>query len=95
LKNAIDANSQRPEEGTIALKAWKENQEVRITVKDNGPGIPAAEVNRVFEPFFSTKKSGTGLGLTLVQQIVNEHGGSIGCTSTQGEGTMFKLSIPE
>jgi len=95
LKNAIDATSQRPEEGTIALKAWKENQEVRITVKDNGPGIPAAEVNRVFEPFFSTKKSGTGLGLTLVQQIVNEHGGSIGCTSTQGEGTMFKLSIPE
>ena len=93
LKNAIDAVGTVPEP-RISVKAWREGEQIRITVKDNGPGIPAGESRRVFEPFFSTKKSGTGLGLTLVQQVVEEHGGEVACSSSSGEGTVFRISLP-
>ncbi len=97
LKNAIEAISgDDPERsGRIVVGAQRDGPRIRVTVRDNGPGIPPDEVDRVFEPFYSTKRSGTGLGLTLVQQVVTEHGGTIHCTSTPGEGTMFKLAIPE
>jgi len=95
LKNSIEATSGGSEKGRIIVKAWRKGNAIKLTVKDNGPGIPAGKVQRVFEPFFTTKKSGTGLGLTLVQQIVDEHGGTIACTSAPGEGTTFNLSIPE
>jgi len=100
LRNSIEAiteSSADAEErvgGRISVKAWQQGRQVRLTIKDNGPGIPPEKVGRVFEPFFSTKRSGTGLGLTLVQQIVDEHGGSITCTSTLGEGTVFTVAIP-
>ena len=95
LKNAIEATSGGPEKGQIVVKSWRESKAIRLTVKDNGPGISADKVQRVFEPFFTTKRSGTGLGLTLVQQIVDEHGGTISCASAPGEGTTFKILIPE
>lgn len=99
LKNAIEAitDCDRKEAdgvGRIAVKAWCEGGLIRLTIKDNGPGVPGDQVGRVFEPFYSTKRSGTGLGLTLVQQIVDEHGGAITCASTRGEGTVFKVSLP-
>jgi len=96
LKNAIEAlDAAGAANGRIQVKAWREKDVVRISVKDNGPGIPPDLISRVFEPFFSTKRSGTGLGLTLVQQIVREHGGEISCTSAQGEGTVFRISLPD
>jgi signal transduction histidine kinase len=95
LRNAIDAACEAQEgAGKVWVKAWKENQELRIVVKDNGPGIPAESLLRVFEPFYSTKKSGTGLGLTLVQQVVTEHGGQVVCSSAPNEGASFRISIP-
>ncbi len=93
LKNAIDA-VEPVSEPHISVKAWREGDQIRITVKDNGPGISAPEPKRVFEPFFSTKKSGTGLGLTLVQQVVEEHGGDVICSSSSGEGTVFRITLP-
>lgn len=96
LKNAIEATGgMEDKKGRIIVRGWREGAQLRITVSDNGLGIPPNELTRVFEPFFSTKKSGTGLGLTLVQQVVNEHGGKISCSSTPGEGTIFRIWLPE
>ena len=67
---------------------------VRITIRDSGPGIPAETLPQIFEPFFSTKETGTGLGLALVQQIIAEHGGTVICQSRVGEGTEFKIELP-
>jgi len=95
LKNAMEATSGMPREGRIVVRAFRDGQRVRISVKDNGPGIPPEQIASVFDPFFSTKESGTGLGLTLVQQVVQEHGGTVACSSEPGEGTVFKISLPE
>ncbi len=96
LKNSIEAiTSGERAEGLIHATAHRDGKRIRIAIRDNGPGISSKEAGRVFDPFYSTKKSGTGLGLTLVQQVVVEHGGTISCGSTPGEGTIFKFSIPE
>jgi signal transduction histidine kinase len=67
---------------------------VRITIQDSGQGIPRENFGKIFDPFFSTKERGTGLGLALVQQIVVEHGGRIDVASGPGEGTTFSLTFP-
>jgi signal transduction histidine kinase len=67
---------------------------VRLSVADNGPGIPPDRLPRVFEPLFTTKSFGVGLGLSAVQQIVEQHGGSIEATSTEGEGAAFVICLP-
>ena len=65
-----------------------------LRVTDNGKGMTEEQVQRVFAPFFTTKKEGTGLGLALVQQIVSEHGGHVECESTSGKGTTFTIFLP-
>lgn len=66
----------------------------RVTVADDGPGIPADVLARIFEPFFTTKATGSGLGLAVVKRIVDGHGGEVRVTSTPGEGTTFILDLP-
>jgi signal transduction histidine kinase len=66
----------------------------RIDVIDNGPGIPAAEQARIFQAYFSTKKRGTGLGLSMARQIVREHGGRIHVHSDPPHGTCFTILLP-
>jgi signal transduction histidine kinase len=61
---------------------------------DDGPGIPAESLGKVFDPFFSTRDDGTGLGLTIVHRIVDEHDGHIEVESVQGEGTTFHVFLP-
>ncbi len=68
---------------------------VRIDVSDNGSGIPPESVEKIFEPFYTTKKQGTGLGLATVLAIVRRHGGQIGVASTVGQGTTFTLFFPK
>ena len=71
-------------------------QVVRLTVRDTGSGIPPENLQRIFEPFFSTKQSkGTGLGLAVTRKIVQEHGGRVLVESEIGKGTVFHLVIPE
>ncbi|MBF0622320.1 MAG: HAMP domain-containing protein [Magnetococcales bacterium] len=70
------------------------NQWVKITVSDNGPGIPPSERDRAFEPYFTTKKKGTGLGLAIVKKIVEDHGGSIRIRSSSWDGVAVKIQLP-
>ncbi|TVR13870.1 MAG: sensor histidine kinase, partial [Phormidium sp. GEM2.Bin31] len=70
---------------------------VRISIRDNGNGIPEDVQEKIFNPFFTTKEigKGTGLGLSISYQIIVErHGGSVECHSTLGEGTEFVITIP-
>jgi two-component system sensor histidine kinase HydH len=65
-----------------------------IAVKDNGKGIPETDFNKIFMPFYTTKSSGTGIGLALVHKIALAHGGSVSVNSKEGKGSTFRLSLP-
>jgi two-component system sensor histidine kinase HydH len=67
---------------------------VSIAVKDNGKGIPKTDFNKIFMPFYTTKSSGSGIGLALVQKIALVHGGSVSVNSKEGKGSTFRLSLP-
>lgn len=72
----------------------KEEEFLRITIHDNGPGIPAEVRDKIFVPFFTTKKTGTGLGLAIAQKIIHTHGGVLDLKSEPGKGTDFIIKIP-
>ena len=91
ILNAIEAMSK----GEIVISSYEKDDKVVIEISDNGPGIPPENMNRVFLPFFTTKKEGTGMGLALTQRIIADHGGSIELKSTHGVGTSFFLSFPK
>ena len=65
-----------------------------VHVADTGGGIAQEKINRIFQPYFTTKEKGTGLGLMIVQRIVREHGGRIELESNTGQGTTFRLWFP-
>ncbi len=92
ITNAVQAMDEA-EGGTITLSARLEGDYVAMSVSDTGPGIPAEEMSKVFDPFYSTRDAGTGLGLTIVHRIVDEHGGHIEVESGP-EGTTFTVAIP-
>ena len=80
--------------GRVVLRTRRDGDRVAIEVEDDGVGIPADVLPRLFDPFFSTKDSGSGLGLALTQQIVRDHGGDLDVTSTVGRGTTFTVRVP-
>jgi two-component system, NtrC family, sensor kinase len=80
--------------GKVMLRTHDREARVVIEVEDDGTGIPADVLPRLFDPFFSTKESGSGLGLALTQQIVKDHGGDVTVESTAGKGTTFRVSVP-
>jgi signal transduction histidine kinase len=67
---------------------------MRLRVADTGPGIPAEEISKIFDPFYTTKRTGTGLGLSVTYGIIHEHGGTVDVTSSPGAGTTFTLEFP-
>ena len=93
LLNAIQATA---EKGRIAISSRIDPDQncIHIDVEDNGSGIPAGDMSKIFEPFFSTKPKGTGLGLAVSYGIVKNHGGDIQVASKTGEGTRFTVELP-
>ncbi|MBK7652636.1 MAG: GHKL domain-containing protein [Flammeovirgaceae bacterium] len=91
LKNAIQAFDEQPDKEIFLTAYSNEKGRAVISVKDNGAGIDADALEKIFIPFFSTKKSGSGIGLSLSKQIMRQHEGSITVKSTLGEGTEFLL----
>ncbi|HEX2831467.1 MAG TPA: ATP-binding protein [Thermoanaerobaculia bacterium] len=91
IANARDAMSKG---GTIRITADEEGSCACLIVADTGTGIPAHVLHRIFEPLYTTKRSGTGLGLAVAQQIIVQHRGSIDVTSTPGEGTSIRVRLP-
>ncbi|MGE0772838.1 MAG: PAS domain-containing sensor histidine kinase [Cyclobacteriaceae bacterium] len=89
--HALDGKSN----GRIEMLAFELGDKVMIDVKDNGRGIPEKEIQQIFIPFFSTKKTGSGIGLSLSKQIMRLHDGSIRVNSKVGGGTTFTLAFPK
>lgn len=79
----------------IDLKAYQTEHHVTLEVTDNGKGIPEKELKEIFIPFFSTKKEGSGIGLSLSKQIISQHGGTIKVTSVLERGTSFLIQLPK
>ncbi|TAN42291.1 MAG: response regulator [Nitrospirae bacterium] len=93
LVNAAHAIEKR---GEISIKTWEDGGNIFATVSDTGSGIPADKLNRIFEPFYTTKEvgKGTGLGLSIAYDIVQKHNGEISVESEVGKGTTFTVKIP-
>ncbi len=91
LRNARDAT---PPGGEILVSTLREGAIVNLRVTDTGAGIPPEMMGRVFEPYFSTKRAGTGLGLPTVRRVVEEHGGTLTLQSEPGKGTQFCMRLP-
>ena len=90
--NAVDA---MPSGGTLTVSAGaRADGRYSVVVEDTGVGIPAGERERIFEPYFTTKASGLGLGLVLTKKIVDAHGGEIFVDSTPGKGTRIEVALP-
>jgi len=80
--------------GQIHIATTQQNGSVHATNTDTGSGIAKDDLPRVFEPFYTTKPRGTGLGLSVVHSIVREHGGRIAIESERGQGTTVEISLP-
>ncbi len=91
VKNAMQAMTR---DGILTLQTGANDEAVWVSVADTGGGIPQEQINRIFEPFYTTKKKGTGLGLMIVQRIVRAHNGRIELDSQVGQGTTFRLWLP-
>jgi signal transduction histidine kinase len=97
LTNAVKYSPQRTQ---VTASVWKDDSRIRIAVKDQGIGMDQKEVKQIFQKFYRTKKAeesgeaGTGIGLSIVQQIVEQHGGRIEVTSQPGAGSCFTLVMP-
>jgi signal transduction histidine kinase len=96
-KNALEAS---PRGGKVCLKARRlkpdgnGKEQIEIVVKDSGAGVPRQYLERLFQPFFSTKAEGTGLGLPIAKKIVEAHGGSLRLSSRSGRGARAQIVFP-
>lgn len=93
IKNAIQSITDS-RKGEIILRMEKENKSVLITISDNGSGIKESEHSKIFVPYFTTKGTGTGLGLAMVKQIIENHQGKIDFDSEVDKGTTFYIRLP-
>jgi signal transduction histidine kinase len=91
LRNSLEA---MPAGGTLTISTQRDNGQGLLRVSDSGKGMSEGQLKQVFVPFFTTKPRGTGLGLPLTQQILNEHGAQLECASIVGKGTTFTIRFP-
>jgi two-component system, LuxR family, sensor histidine kinase DctS len=93
IHNAMHAMQDRPR-GSIELASGRVDQGVRITVSDEGPGIPPEQLEQIFAPFFTTRPDGLGLGLNICRTIVEAHGGAMTVENRAGGGAAFSFTLP-
>jgi signal transduction histidine kinase len=91
VQNALDA---MPRGGILTLVGQRTATQVQLQVRDTGGGIVAEHLPKIFEPLYTTKPGGTGLGLYIVQEILAAHGGQVTVESVHGQGTTFTLTLP-
>ena len=91
LKNSLQVMQ---DGGELTVQGQVKGDFAEITVRDTGPGIPAADMERIFDPFFTTKEKGVGLGLSIVKKVVESNDGKIAVESKEGEFTTFIISLP-
>jgi signal transduction histidine kinase len=96
VRNAADACEGAGVAPDIRIRGWVDlpHHSCRVSVEDNGPGIPQAARERIFQPFFTTRSQGTGLGLAIVQKIVVLHNGRVIVADARGGGASIQVSIP-
>jgi two-component system sensor histidine kinase FlrB len=94
LTNLVTNAFESSPDVVVTLRAQTRGERVELCVHDNGPGIAPSIQSRVFEPFFSTRPAGTGLGLAVVKTVAEAHGGALALESTQGRGTRIELDLP-
>jgi signal transduction histidine kinase len=93
--NGLDAiGDQPPGERNLTIRSSLERTKMRIDVADSGPGIPESDRERLFQPFFTTKRSGMGMGLAIARTIVEAHGGDLSVVTHPGAGALFRVTIP-
>jgi signal transduction histidine kinase len=92
LQNAVEAL--RPTGGHVTVGVERQGGDVQIAISDDGPGIPEELVERILDPMFTTKTQGTGMGLSIVQRVVEAHGGTLTVRSVRGQGATFTLRFP-
>ncbi len=90
----VNAYQAMPEGGSLTVELLKEEKFLRINLRDTGHGIDEEILDKIFEPFFSTKDRGSGLGLSITNSIISSHGGKIKVTSTPNKGTEFAIYLP-
>jgi signal transduction histidine kinase len=91
IANAVEAVSRK---GVIRVRLENRGSVISVAVTDSGCGMTAETAARVFEPYFSTKGSGTGLGLPIAKKIIEDHGGTIAVESEPGRGTTVTVELP-
>jgi two-component system sensor histidine kinase HydH len=91
VQNALDVVA---EGGTVSITGQTTATQVQLQVRDTGSGIAAERLERIFEPLYTTKPGGTGLGLYIVREIVAAHGGQVTVASVEGQGTTFTITLP-
>jgi signal transduction histidine kinase len=91
VQNAVQAS---PVGATVTISARRIDGQVGISIEDQGEGISPQNLENIFNPFFTTKTNGIGLGLAIVSKIVDEHRGKIVPASTPGQGTSFQITLP-
>ena len=92
LKNSVNSISSG---GRISLECRQDNHSVNITVTDNGCGMSDEIREKMFDPFFTTQRSGTGLGLAVSHQIIEQHGGTFDVQTEAGTGTSISMRLPK
>jgi signal transduction histidine kinase len=91
IKNSLEAMNRR---GILRIRSDMDDTHVLIRFSDTGGGISAENLSRVYEPYFTTKSTGSGLGLLIVRRIVREHGGELSIQSTDGKGLTLTIRLP-
>ena len=95
IVNAIDAMSNIPaSERQVAIRVARRDEFAEVTVVDAGPGIPPDKLKEVFQPFFTTKGNGMGMGLSIARSIIEAHNGTIWVEHQAGKGAVFRIRLP-